>query len=61
MLEQIAGEFPGLWVSSRPLTGAKQKASVVVTLEATAPTEEVANTVLAGAVRRLLALAGGRR
>jgi molybdenum cofactor synthesis domain-containing protein len=61
MLEQISGEFPGLWVSSRPLTGAKRKATVVVTLEATASTEDEANAVLAGAVRRLLALAGGSR
>lgn len=59
MLERIAGEFPGLWVSSRPLTTARRQASVVVTLEATAKSEEEANTVLSGAVRRLLALAGG--
>ena len=59
LLEQISGEFPGLWVSSRPVTAGQPQPRVVVTLEATAPTEEEANTVLSGAVRRLLALAGG--
>jgi molybdenum cofactor synthesis domain-containing protein len=59
MLEQISDEFPGLWVSSRPLTSAKKQRSVVVTLEATARSEEEANAVLGGAVRRLLSLAGG--
>jgi len=61
LLEQISQEFPGLWVSSRPVTAGQPQPRVLVTLEASAPTEEEANTVLSGAVRRLLALSGGSR
>jgi hypothetical protein len=60
-LEQLTREFPGLWISSRPVKPGKHSLSVLVTLEATAPTEDEAETALAGAMRRLLALAGGSK
>ena len=61
LLEQMTREFPGLWISSRPVKPGQQGLSVLVTLEATASTQEEAETALAGALRRLLALAGGSK
>lgn len=60
LLEQMAEEFPGLWITSRPVkTGRHRAISVLVCLEATAPTEDDANAVVSSAVRRLLAVVGG--
>jgi molybdenum cofactor synthesis domain-containing protein len=62
LLEQMASEFPGLWVTSRPVkSGRHRETRVLVSFEATAPSEEDANTVVSGAVRRLLAIVGGAR
>ena len=62
LLEQMTDEFPGLWITSRPVkTGRHKETSVLVCLEATAPTEDDANAVVGSAVRRLLAVVGGAR
>jgi molybdenum cofactor synthesis domain-containing protein len=61
LLEQLTREFPGLWISSRPVKPGQQGLSVLVTLEATASTEDEAESALAGALRRLLAIAGGSK
>jgi molybdenum cofactor synthesis domain-containing protein len=61
LVEQMTREFPGLWISSRPVRPGQHRLSVLVTLEATAPTEDEAEKVLAGALRRLLGLAGGSK
>ena len=60
-VENACEVFPGLWISSRTLKSGKRGVSVVVTLEATASTEEEANAVVSGAQRRLLTLAGEGR
>lgn len=61
LLERLLQEFPGLWISSRPLKNRREGPAVIVTFEATAPNEDDANSMVAAAVRRLLALASGGR
>jgi nicotinamide-nucleotide amidase len=62
LLEQMTREFPGLWISSRPVkSGRAKKPGVLISLEANAPSEEEAAAVVSAAVRRLLAIAGGSR
>jgi molybdenum cofactor synthesis domain-containing protein len=58
LIRMLSSEFPGLWISSRTLKAGKRGVSVVITLEATASTEDEANAVVSGAQRRLLTLAG---
>lgn len=57
LLERLAGEYRGLWISSRPVGPGRQGHKVIVTLEATAATEADANGMVENAVKRLLALA----
>jgi molybdenum cofactor synthesis domain-containing protein len=61
LIERLAAEFPGLWISSRTLRTGKRGLNVLVTLEAMAPSLEEANAVVSGAQRRLLTLAGEGR
>jgi molybdenum cofactor synthesis domain-containing protein len=58
LIERLANEFPGLWISSRTLRTGKRGLNVLVTMEAMAPSLEEANAVVSGAQRRLLTLAG---
>jgi len=61
LIARLANEFPGLWISSRTLRTGKRGLSVLVTMEAMAPSLEEANAVVSGAQRRLLTLAGEGR
>lgn len=61
LLVRLTEEYPGIWVSSRPVRPDRGKPVLLVTLEATAPSEEAANGEADAALRRLLALASGSR
>jgi nicotinamide-nucleotide amidase len=61
MIEKLADEHPHVWISSRPDASPRHGRPVRITLEAMAPTAEEANTLVAAATRRLLALAAGSR
>jgi molybdopterin-biosynthesis enzyme MoeA-like protein len=60
MIDMLAGEFPYVWISSRPV-GMGGNAKVLVTLEATGHDLDEAEKAVEGAVKRLLALAAGSR
>ena len=60
MIDMLAGEFPYVWISSRPV-GMGGNAKVLVTLEATGNDPDEAEKAVEGAVKRLLALAAGSR
>jgi molybdenum cofactor synthesis domain-containing protein len=60
MIDVLAGEFPYVWISSRPV-GMGGNAKVLVTLEATGHDPDEAEKAVEGAVKRLLALAAGSR
>ena len=59
LLDNLAGEFPSLWITSRPAARRTRGARAIVSLEAMGATEQEANTALDNAQRRLLALASG--
>jgi len=59
LLDQLSEEFPYLWISSRPVPLRKRGSKVFVTLEAIGSTEEDAAAAIEGAVKRMLAIAGG--
>ena len=61
ILERLADEYRGVWVSSRTIGPGRQGQRVLITLEAMAPTIEDANSMVGNAVRRLLALASGSK
>jgi molybdenum cofactor synthesis domain-containing protein len=61
ILERLADEYGGVWVSSRTIGPGRQGHKVLVTFEAVAPTIEDANSMVNNAVRRLLALASGSK
>ncbi len=61
LIERLSNEFPGLWITSRTVRAGKRGLSVLVTMEAMAPSMEEANAVVSGAQRRLLTLAGEGR
>jgi molybdenum cofactor synthesis domain-containing protein len=61
ILEQLAEEFPDVWITSHAPDSRKKSAPFVITLEAVAATPELANTEVATAQRRLLAIAAGVR
>ena len=59
LLEQVAAEFPAVWISSRPAGSRKQGPRVVISIEAMGPTVAEANAVVGSAQHRLLALVAG--
>lgn len=59
LLEKVAGEFPTVWISSRPAGSRKQGPRVIITIEAMGPTVAEAAAVVGSAQHRLLALVGG--
>jgi len=59
MLDQLAQEFPGVAIHSRPSNPDKPGQKVMISLEASGSTAQEANTTVDGVVRRLLALAAG--
>jgi len=61
LLEQLADEFPAVWISSHPSGSRKKGSKIMITVEATAPTKEEANQAVSAAQRRLIALAAGPR
>jgi molybdenum cofactor synthesis domain-containing protein len=61
LLESLATEHDGVWISSRTVGPGREGHRVLVTFETTAPTREEADTRIAAAVRRLLALASGAK
>jgi nicotinamide-nucleotide amidase len=61
MLDRLVEEHPGLWIKSLAPGFGRGDARITVTLEATASTRHAAELAVEGALRRLLALAGGGR
>lgn len=59
LLDRLAGEFPGVWINSRPAGSRRSGRRVVVRVEATAASQAEAAAVVDGCVERLLALAAG--
>jgi molybdopterin-biosynthesis enzyme MoeA-like protein len=59
VLDRLTEEFPGVWVKSHPPAG-RRKDPIRVTLQSFAPTQKEADSLVEGAMRRLLALAGSR-
>lgn len=59
VLDRLTEEFPGVWVKSHPPAG-RRKDPIRVTLQSFAATQKEADTLVEGALRRLLALAGSR-
>jgi len=60
IVDRIAEEYPGVWISSRPSSGTKGS-PVLVLLETVAATEGDANAALDVVQRRLLQLASGSK
>ncbi len=58
-LDRLAQEFPAVWIQSHAPGFGRRDARVRVTLEACSGTKEEAESIVEGALRRLLALAGG--
>lgn len=59
VLDRLTAEFPGVWVKSHP-PATRRKDPIRVTLQSFAATQKEADTLVEGALRRLLALAGSR-
>jgi molybdenum cofactor synthesis domain-containing protein len=59
VLDKLTEEFPGVWVKSHP-PASRRKDPIRVTLQSFAATQKEADTLVEGALRRLLALAGSR-
>jgi nicotinamide-nucleotide amidase len=59
VLDRVTEEFPGVWIKSHP-PARHRKDPIRVTLQSFAATQKEADTLVDGAVRRLLALAGNR-
>lgn len=59
VLDRLTEEFPGVWVKSHP-PAARRKDPIRVTLQSFAATQKEADTLVEGALRRLLALSGSR-
>lgn len=60
-LDRIAREYPGVWIKTQPAGFGRRKSNVVVSIESFAATRREADALVDGALRRLLALAGGGR
>lgn len=58
-LDRLTEEFPGVWVKSHP-PASRRKDPIRVTLQSFAATQKEADSLVDGALRRLLALAGNR-
>ena len=59
VLDRVTEEFPGVWIKSHP-PSRHRKDPIRVTLQSFAATQKEADTLVDGAVRRLLSLAGSR-
>ncbi len=59
VLDRVTAEFPGVWVKSHP-PSSRRRDPIRVTLQSFAPTQKEADTLVEGALRRLLALSGSR-
>ncbi|HEX4823943.1 MAG TPA: molybdopterin-binding protein [Candidatus Polarisedimenticolaceae bacterium] len=59
VLDRLVEEFPGVWIKSHPPAG-RRRDPIRVTLQSFAATQKEADTLVEGALRRLLALAGSR-
>lgn len=59
ILDRVRHEHPFVWIQTRP--GRRRGAPVIISLEAFAATAREAESQVDGALRRLLALAGGGR
>ncbi len=59
VLDRLAEEYPGVWVKSHP-PASRRKDPIRVTLQSFAATQKEADSMVEGALRRLLALAGNR-
>jgi molybdenum cofactor synthesis domain-containing protein len=60
-LDRVAGEYPNVWIKTHPAGFGRRKTNVIVSIESFAATRKEADALVDGALRRLLALAGGGR
>ena len=58
-LSRLAAEYPTVWIKSHAPGMGRKDARTLVTLEVAAPTRNEAESVVEGALRRLIALAAG--
>ena len=59
VLDRLTEEFPGVWIKSHP-PASRRRDPIRVTLQSFAATQKEAESLVDGALRRLLALAGSR-
>lgn len=59
VLDKVTAEFPGVWIKSHP-PASRRKDPIRVTLQSFAATQKEADTLVDGAMRRLLSLAASR-
>jgi molybdenum cofactor synthesis domain-containing protein len=59
LLDRLIGEFPDVWINSRPAGSRNTGARIVISIEAAGSDEAEANAAVDGVVKRLLALAAG--
>ena len=60
-LDRVSREHPGVWIKTSSAGFGRKKSNVVVSIESFAATRKEADALVDGALRRLLALAGGGR
>jgi len=59
LLDRLAAEFPGVWINSRPAGSRRTGRRIVIRIEASGETMELADATVDSCVKRLLALAAG--
>jgi molybdenum cofactor synthesis domain-containing protein len=59
LIDRLKGEFPDVWIQTRPAGSRKTGRRVVIRFEATGPSSEAAEGVVDECVKRVLDLAGG--
>lgn len=61
LIEQLAAEYPSVWIASRTTGPSQQGRKILISLEARAPSQEDADGAVEQVVGRMLAIASGAR
>jgi molybdenum cofactor synthesis domain-containing protein len=59
LLDRLVGEFPGIWINSRPAGSRKTGGRILISVEATGESREEAEAAVDGCVKRLVDLVSG--
>ena len=59
LIDKLTHEYPKLWISSRPAGSRKTGRRILIRIEATGKTREIADERVDGCIKRLLTLAAG--